>query len=376
MIPARTNGSFISRIDRCRPRFFFEREWRWHVLLMLPLVLIANSYFIGISYFTDLLANTVGTVLTPGLYWLTVVLLSLTVRWVIRQYPGMQQTMPRTLVMFISTGGITVGLSVAYVWLYSLLPVPNLQFSWAAIRPVWIVGLVCDAFLCIALGLFYTYTQWQLELQDDEQLQRQALQNQYDTLKGQLNPHFLFNALNSISVLIGEEPQQAEQFVDKMARVYRYMLQNGPATDQIRASQEKNEQNGFVTLQAELAFINLYADLLRIRYRSRLRIEQPPYVSSLYLSHSVLPLSLLTLIDNAVKHNTMSVARPLVIRILVTPEGWLEVVNNRQQRTIRVETIRSSLVSLMARYDLLSQQAVLVEATDDSFKVSLPLLSP
>lgn len=266
-----------------------------------------------------------------------------------------------------------------YVWAYSLLPTPGDPFSWALVRSVWVVGLLSDAFLCIALGLFYTYAQWKLELQEDEQWQRQALQRQYDTLKGQLNPHFLFNSLNSLSVLIGEEPQQAEQFVDKMARIYRYMLQSGRSIDRVRDGQENvsitSGQSEFVTLQAELDFINLYADLLTVRYRNNLRIERPVYVSSMHLTRSVLPLSLLTLVDNAVKHNTMSVSKPLVIRILVTPEGWLQVINNRQQKLIRLETARAGLVSLVARYDLLSQEAVVVEATETYFKVALPLLT-
>ena len=378
MIPLRTNWSPLSRLDCYRPRFFFKREWRWHVLMMPVLFPIASYYFIGPTYFTHLSTFVVGTILAFGLYWLTVFLLTLAIRWTIRHYPGMQQTVPRTLVMLLSVGSITVGLSIGYVWMYSLIPVTGVTFSWSMVRPVWAVGLLSDAFLCIALGLTYTYSQWKLELQEDEQLQRQTLQQQYDTLKGQLNPHFLFNALNSLSVLIGEEPQQAELFVDKMARVYRYMLQSGRTTDQVRDGKETasvtNGPGEFVTLQAELDFISLYADLLQVRYNTSLRIERPATVDNTYLTRHLLPLSLLTLVDNAVKHNVMSVSKPLVITIDITPDGWLQVTNNRQQKTIRLETIRAGLVSLVARYDLLSPESVVVEANDSYFKVTLPLL--
>lgn len=365
MMPLLINWFPSSRVNNYRPRFFCEREWYWYVRLMPPLVVLANYYFIGSAYFRDPFTFLVGTTLAVGLYWLSVILVTLTVRWSIRRYPGMQQTVPRTLLMLTSVGVLTIGLAVVYVWTYSVLSVTGIRFSWLAVRPVWAVGLLSDAFLCIALGLFYTYSQWKLELQEDEHLQRQALQSQYDTLKGQLNPHFLFNALNSVSALIGEEPKQAEEFVDKMARVYRYMLQSG----------RPNDQSAFVTLQAELEFISLYADLLQVRYQTSLRINQPLYVSSMFLTRSVLPLSLLTLVDNAVKHNAMSIGKPLVICIDVTSDGWLQVTNNRQQRTIRLEAIRAGLVSLVARYELLSPKAVVVEATDDYFKVALPLLT-
>lgn len=377
MIPLHTIRPLLSTVDTYRPRFFFKREWRWHVLMMPLLVVLANTYLIGPLYFTNVLAFAAGTTLAFGLYWACVVLLTLAVRWSIRHHPGMQQTVLRTLVMLNSVGILTVALVIVSVGIYSLVPATSVYFSWALVRPLWIAGLVADAFLCITLGLSYTYSQWQVELQEDEQWKRQALQRQYDALKGQLNPHFLFNALSSLSVLIGEEPRQAEQFVDKMARVYRYMLQSGRLTHQERDGGESatHAQTELVTVQAELEFINLYADLLRVRYGNSLCIHQPAPISSAYLMRTLLPLSLLTLVDNAVKHNTMSAGKPLMITIEITSDGWLQVTNNRQPKTIRLETIRSSLASLVTRYDLLRQETVGVETPDGYFKVRLPLLS-
>ncbi|GAB4018899.1 sensor histidine kinase [Spirosoma koreense] len=379
MIPLRTHWSPLSTLDNYRPRFFLRRDWRWHVLLVPVLFPLANYYFIGASYFTDLKSFLAGTFLASGLYALSVLLLTFTVQWAIRHFPGMQQTVARTLTMLACMGSLTIALGVTYVWVYSLFPITGVRFSWLVVRPIWVVGLISDAFLCVSLGLFYTYGQWKLELQEDEQLQRQALQSQYDKLKGQLNPHFLFNALNSLSVLIGEEPKQAEQFVDKMARVYRYMLQSGRSPERVRDGYEPaaatREHNELVTVQAELEFINLYADLLQVRYQQSLRIDRLIDCNNLYLNHYLLPLSLLTLVDNAVKHNTMSTSKPLVISIEITAGGWLQVTNTRQLKTIRLETIRAGLVSLMARYDLVSQRAVVVEATDTYFRVALPLLT-
>jgi hypothetical protein len=370
MIPLSNNWSPLLAVDTYRPRFFFKYEWRWHVLIMPILFPVANYYFIGPSYFNNLLTFVVGTLVALGLYWLSVVAFILTVRWTIRHFPGMQQTILRTLVMLITVGTMTVGLCIFYVWTYSVFPATGVRFSWETVWPVWGIGLLFDAFLCIILGMFYTYGQWKQELKEDEQLHRQALQQQYDTLKGQLNPHFLFNALNSLSVLIGEEPKQAEQFVDKMSRVYRYMLTRN-SCNATCADQAKGE---LVSLQTELEFIDLYADLLQIRYNNSLSIRRPTTVSPDYLTRCILPLSLLTLIDNAVKHNVMTPAKPLVITLEITEDGWLQVTNNRQQKAIRLETIRAGLTSLMGRYQLLNEEPVLVEATDSYFRVALPLL--
>lgn len=361
----------VHALDNRRPRFFSKYEWRYHLLMMPLLFPLGNYYFIGSQYFTDYQLFWIGTALVFFLYWLSISLLTLLTRWATRLYPAISQTVPRTLVMAFLIGGLTIGLSIFDVWIYSLIPATRVQLSWSTIQPIWILGLVFDIFLCLALSLFYTYSQWKEDLTESELLQRMALQRQYDNLKGQLNPHFLFNSLNSLSVLISEEPKLAEQFVDKLARVYRYMLQSSRPEN----IEFIDGQNELVTLQEELDFICLYTDLLQVRYGNSLRIQIPPLAQPAYGLRTLLPLTLLTLVENAIKHNSMSAKNPLVIRIDITDEGMLRVTNNRQKKTLRMITRQAGLSSLKAKYRQVLHQYVVVESADEQFSVLLPLLS-
>ncbi|WP_080058023.1 sensor histidine kinase [Spirosoma aerolatum] len=340
---------------------------------MMPVLFpIGNYYFIGPSYFSNPTRFLVGTVLVFGLYWLSIVTLTSTVWWAIRRYPAAHQTIRRSLVMLVSVLGLTIGLAILDVWVYSLVPVTGVQFSWASVRPIWLLGAIFDVFLCVALGLFYTYARWKQDMTESEQLQRVSLQHQYDTLKGQLNPHFLFNALNSLSVLISEDPQQAERFVDKLAVVYRYMLQ----ADRRNGQPVTRTLGELATLQAELNFIQAYTDLLAVRYGQSLQIQLPSLVNSNYTAYTLPTLSVQTLVDNAIKFNAMSATHPLWIVITITDTGWVQVSNNRQARSVRLETGGAGLGSLAAKYRLLTEKAIRVDADEAQFRVELPLLTP
>ena len=338
-----------------RPRFFSRYEWWYHVLMMPVLI--------GARYFSDPVVFAVGTLIIFGLYWFSVVVLTLVVRWTIVRFPDVRQALLRTLIMLVSVGSLTVGLAIFDVWVYSLVPLTGSQFTWVAVRPIWVLGLTFDIFLCIALNMFYTYAQWKQNQTENEHLKRMSLQHQFDALKGQINPHFLFNSLNSLSSLISEDPVRAERFVDNLAKVYRYMLQSG------RANQGSNE---LVTLQTELDFISVYTDLLLTRYGNSLRIEQQ--IPPTYRGYSLPPLSVQTLIDNAVQHNIMKANKPLVVLIKTTEDGWLRVENNLQRKTLRVETQQSGLATLAARYKLFGDKTIYIQETKTYFRVSIPLV--
>lgn len=341
---------------------------------MMPVLFpLGNYFFIGPRYFQEAGTFVAGTLVVFGLYWLSIVALTLAVRRIITQLPAMPQTWQRLLTMLVVVGSLTAGLAIFDVWVYSLVPATGVQFSWQAVQPVWVLGGVFDILLCTALGMFYAAEQWKQNHTETERLQQQALQQQLDALKGQVNPHFLFNSLSSISALIGEDNQQAERFVDHLSNVYRYLLQAS--------------HRDLVPLTDELQFARNYAELLQVRYGNRLRVHLPAVPTNpaasrdgsqngagLAVSGQLPPLSLQTLIDNAIKHNAMLPGSPLLITIELTPFGQLQVINNRQRRTRLIDTQQNGLANLIAKYHLLSERPVLVEATASSFAVTLPLL--
>ncbi|GAB3523629.1 histidine kinase [Emticicia fontis] len=326
---------------------------------MMPIFFVAgNYYFIGDSYFSEFKTFLIATELVFVLYWISIVVLTIVIRWVIARFPHFHQNKIRLFVMLVLVGSITMLLAVFDVWSYSIIPYLKVDFVWDKIWPIMILGIFFDFFLCAALGLFYAFEKWKQNQTESEKLERIALQQQFDTLKGQVNPHFLFNSLNTLSSLIGEDKDMAEQFVEDLSKIYRYMLQAAKVE--------------FACLSTELEFLETYARLLKVRYGEGLQFNFPKsnYYKGLILS----PLSFQNLVDNAIKHNMMSVNKPLLISIDVLPDKRVRIQNNLQRKVRSIDTQESLLANLVAKYSFLSDEPVTVIEDNTHFTVILPVI--
>jgi hypothetical protein len=341
-----------------KPDFFSKYEWRYH-LAMMPVILAAgNYYFIGPDYFTHTRSFLIGTGLTLVLYWLSVIVLTIAIRRIISWYPSVDQTPGRIRTMFWLIGSLTLLLTIICVWAYSMVPGLTVTFTWSWLWPAIIFCEFANFPLCALLGLIYTLDQWKKNQAESEKLERIASEQQLDLLKGQVNPHFLFNSLNTLSSLIGEDQERAEHFVEDLAKIYRYMLQAAKID--------------LISLNAELGFLQTYTRLLQVRHGDNLQVVQPVHHSAdIYIP----PLVLQILVDHAVKHNVMSAHKTLTIRIEILDQQNLRVHNNIQSkiRTIGSDTV--GLAGLHSKYRGLSSRQIVVEETATDFTVVLPLLS-
>ena len=181
---------------------------------------------------------------------------------------------------------------------------------------------------------------------------------QFETLKNQLDPHFLFNSLNVLSALIDENPQQAQRFTSSMSKIYRYVLD------------EKDKE--LVTVEEELDFAKTYCELLKTRFEDSVNFEFN--VDENLKSQFVVPLSLQLLLENAIKHNYATSQRPLNIKIF-TDNGFLCIENNLQAREIVKERDGIGLSNIVQRYSLITDRNVFIEKSDHHFKVKVPILS-
>jgi len=180
----------------------------------------------------------------------------------------------------------------------------------------------------------------------------------FETLKSQLDPHFLFNSLNVLTSLISENPNSAEKFTTKLSKVYRYVLE------------QRNKD--LVPVQEELNFAKLYMDLLQMRFEDALTYELPSQISSSDLK--LVPLSLQILLENAVKHNVVSVNKPLHI-IIKEESGNLIVQNNYNPKEVLEKSTKVGLQNIADRYGLISYQSIEIVNDKKTFTVSLPLLT-
>ncbi|MGK0325992.1 MAG: hypothetical protein ACJA1D_001337 [Polaribacter sp.] len=179
----------------------------------------------------------------------------------------------------------------------------------------------------------------------------------FESLKNQLDPHFLFNSLNVLTSLIGENPSQAERFTTKLSKVYRYVLE------------QRNKD--LVPIEEELKFAKTYMELLGMRFEDAVKFNIPDSISNDALK--IVPLSLQLLLENAVKHNVVSSSKPLTINIY--EEGnYLIIENNINPKEAIGKSTKVGLQNIADRYGLITDKGVKIENNNKTFKVSLPLL--
>lgn len=221
------------------------------------------------------------------------------------------------------------------------------------------VSTLVMIFLVVAVyESIYFYQQLKKSIQEKEELQRENIKSQLEGLKSKVNPHFLFNSLNTLSYLIPEDAEKSVKFVQKLSKVYRYILE---------MSDEK-----LIPLQKELDFLNSYIFLLKERFEENLQVVID--IPKTRLNDKIIPLSLQILFENAIKHNVISAAKPLKIKVLINDSGKLIVENNLQKKKQIKDSTKFGLDNIKNRYRFFSNEAVDVIATSTSFIVSLPLI--
>lgn len=192
----------------------------------------------------------------------------------------------------------------------------------------------------------------------EQKLIAKSANAQFESLKNQLDPHFLFNSLNVLSALIDENPDQAQRFTASMSKIYRYVLE------------QKDKE--LVSVEEELDFAKTYCELLKTRFEDSVHFSFE--VSDQEQKGFVVPLSLQLLLENAVKHNLATSTKPLHLKISVE-EGQLIIENNLQARELPNNSTGVGLANIVSRYSLLTERNVFIEKSEDFFKVKLPILT-
>lgn len=196
--------------------------------------------------------------------------------------------------------------------------------------------------------------EWRQTSIDIEKLKTEQVSTQFQSLKNQVNPHFLFNSLNALTSLVYDDQAKAVEFIRKLSHVYRYVLD------------KKDEE--LVPIQDEIDFMNNFIFLQKIRFGDNLKVN----VSSNGVSGHLPPLALQILVENAIKHNVISEKDPLTIDVELTTENCY-IKNNIKEKLVKDST-GIGLDNLKARYQYLSKKAILIEKTKERFTVELPIL--
>jgi LytS/YehU family sensor histidine kinase len=223
-------------------------------------------------------------------------------------------------------------------------------------------GFLAFTYTILLLALFFIGRILRLQVEkqesriENEHLKQQSLQNELIALKNQIDPHFLFNSLNSLTSLIREN-EQATQFVKKLSYMYRYILQSG--------------DSDLVSVKDELKFLESYTFLIRTRYRDRFAIDIN--IDPKYLELQIPPLALQLLVENSVKHNEISKTNPLKVNIY-SKDGSIYVDNPIRLRKTFAEGTKNGLLNLKKRYILLLRKELTVRTENNIFSVQLPFI--
>jgi two-component system, LytTR family, sensor kinase len=209
----------------------------------------------------------------------------------------------------------------------------------------------------IATLIVYLSKQEQEAAINYEKLHTENMRIRYEVLKSQIDPHFIFNSLNTLDGLIGMNDEGAHEYLQNFSSVFRYVINNKEITQ----------------LSDELSFTESYADMLKIRYGESFNIEY--HIDEKYQTWLIMPISLQLLVENAIKHNVVSRNYPLLITVETTADNTIRVKNNIHLKKEPESSAGVGLANLTDRYKLLFQKEVSITQTD-VFSVEIPLINP
>jgi sensor histidine kinase YesM len=232
------------------------------------------------------------------------------------------------------------------------------RVDWNVVFTSTLIIMICVIFITHVYETVFLVKESESEQLRFEQLEKARAQAELEALKNQIDPHFIFNSLNTLSHLIDDSPVKARQYNDTMAEVFRYILRN------------KGRQ--WVLLQEELEFMQEYFSLLKIRFESaiQLRLQIPENKKSEYL---IPPISLQILIENATKHNEFSEEHPLTITIDLEQDD-MRITNQIRKKKLRRPGHGMGLRILNERYNLVTNKSIQIQQLDQEFSVRIPLI--
>jgi sensor histidine kinase YesM len=275
-----------------------------------------------------------------------------------KKLPWLNFPLKRLIVQFLATVIFSIVIIVITVLLTGYFTHQEITSTFFFDNGLFMMKIAFTFILVGSLGsnAVMFFKNWKEAAVQQEKLKREQLALQYETLKSQVNPHFLFNNLNSLTSLISTNPEKAIDFVKKLSEVYRYVL-----------DQKDCE---LVTLETELKFLESYIYLQQIRFGSNLDVQ----INVGTKNFKVIPLSVQMLVENAIKHNEISDRNPLTINIFSTDDQYL-VIENRLHKKVGSEGSGNGIQNIKSRYEFFTDKDLIIGISKEQFRVSIPLLT-
>jgi len=339
---------------------YSSKDYYVMLWIMLPLTILLNSILFGKLYYSNWQVFLLATLISGAGFCIDFILCGYIAVALKQRFPNESQVIKRLTLMILGF------LLLTGIFLYSLFrgyeAIHFYGYTFYEAGFVWsyIAMGIINIFITLVNEGISRYENWTANLKETDALKTAYRQSQLQGLKSQVNPHFLFNSLNSLSSLINEDEEEAEKFLDEMSKVYRYML--------------RNDDDQLVELQTELKFIDSYIYLLKARYGESLLLSIEVKRPDRYLM--IPPLTLQVIIENAVSQNIISKTNPLKISIRTDDSGTLSVYNNIQPKVVtEIMDHEAGLDNLVNKYRLLNDSKVVIQESDTDRIIILPLIN-
>jgi two-component system, LytTR family, sensor kinase len=334
-------------------------DWPF-ILIGTPIVsVLVTMIFFGIGIqdaFMCSLTNLVPAYSSTLIFWLGDRYITIFFR---KKFPAIKENRKRIL---LQSAAILIYTAIMAMPLKMSESLFDHQYTLGIAHPGYWKSMLACLFATVPISAIYEagyfIHKWKLSIAESEKLKQQNTQSQLEALRNQINPHFLFNSLNTLVTIIPEDHKRAVDFVHKLSNVYRSLLDLKEKT--------------IVTLEEELEYLDNYIYLLNTRFEENIifDIELENACKTCYM----VPLSLQMLVENAIKHNIISQKKPLHIKISNENDYTLVISNNLQLKTQKSEGTGTGLSNIENRYQLTFGLPIEVKSSDDSFVVKLPLI--
>ena len=286
----------------------------------------------------------------------SIALLSLAGKKLDRHYPWLKNPFKKLVLTILIEVLIVLFIAVLVKIIFLIIYKTSFDELFRQLSEVFIWAVSITVFGIAITNGFLFFKNWRQSALNEEILKREKLAIEYEALRNQVNPHFLFNSLTALTTLVHQDADKAEAFIRKFSDVYRYVLEN------------RNQE--IISLQNELHLIENMAYLYHYRHGDNLKIELDLNASN---EKNILPMALQMLLENALKHNVISEEKPLKVRIF--EEGdYVVVWNNLQLKNSVPDSNNMGLDNIRLRYSYLSENQVTIEKTDHYFQVKIPIL--
>ncbi len=336
---------------------------RWFVLIGIPVVgfLMPVLFFRGwIDSWEMFKFHWLESTIHVPFYWFFLRYLMIRLR---KKYDQFEQTSMRIMiqVVFVLVLGLVIGNLVHHILFQQVICDVFTSLTCSemaeAHHPLLATYFTCF-FVMLTYEAIYFYDQLRRSILEKEAAKQAQIHSELESLRNQVNPHFLFNSMNTLMNLVMEDQKIAVSFLRKLSKVYRYVLEN--------------REDELVPLQKELDFIYSYVFLQKERFKENLDVAFD--IPESYLSHQIIPLSLQILFENAIKHNIASRKKPLKIKVFVAGDKLI-VQNNLQRKEQVMHSTKVGLENIKTRYQYFTKETVQIEETSAHFMVHIPLIT-